>query len=508
MSVDAVRDVSIVGVVGAGTMGRGIAQVAAVGGCAVKLFDADAAAAKAAVEFIGAMLDRAVERGRMEAADAKAARGNVEIVDSVAGLAPCAVVVEAVVEDLEVKRRVFAELETVVAADAILATNTSSLSVTLIAASCRKPERIAGMHFFNPVPLMRLVEVIEGARTGPGVAETLIGLGRRMGRVPVRVGDAPGFLVNQIGRGFTIESAHVFEDGVAGWHDIDRILREGVGFRMGPFELMDLTALDTTHPATEMIYRQFYDEPRYRPSPMMSLRREAGLLGRKTGRGFYDYPDGDPVGPEEPAAPAYDGRPVWISGAEPEAAASLRAPVLAAGGRLEEGERPSGDALVLVTPIGEDATTAAVDQGLDARRVVAVDTLFGAGRRWTLMRTPVTAPDYAAAAHGLLGGGDAPATVVNDGPGFVAQRVVSMIVNIGCAVAQARTSTPEDVDRAVTLALAYPSGPLAWGDAVGPATILRILENVFRLTGDPRYRPAPWLRRRARLGVSLLTPED
>ena len=507
MSVDTTHDDSIVGVIGAGAMGRGIAQVAAVGGCAVKLFDADAAAAKNAVDFIGKMLDRAVERGRMEAADAETARGNVEIVESVAGLAPCAVVIEAVVEDLEVKRRVFAELETVVAEDAVLATNTSSLSVTLIAASCRKPERVAGMHFFNPAPLMRLVEVIEGARTGPGVAETLIRLGERMGRVPVKVGDAPGFLVNQIGRGFTIESAHVFEDGVAGWHDIDRILREGVGFRMGPFELMDLTALDTTHPATEMIYRQFYDEPRYRPSQMMSLRREAGLLGRKTGRGFYEYPDGDPVGPEEPPAPAYDGRPVWISGAEPEAAASLRGPVLEAGGRLEKSERPSDDALVLITPIGDDATTAAVDQGLDARRAIAVDTLFGAGRRWTLMRTPVTAPDYAAAAHGLLGGGDAPATVVNDGPGFVAQRVVAMIVNVGCAVAQARTSTPEDIDRAVTLALAYPFGPLAWGDAVGPATILRVLENVYRITGDPRYRPTPWLRRRARLGVSLLMPE-
>lgn len=160
MSVDTTRDDSIVGVIGAGAMGRGIAQVAAVGGYAVKLFDADATAAKNAVDFIGGMLDRAVARGRMEAADAEAARSNVEIVDSAAGLAPCAVVVEAVVEDLEVKRRVFAELETIVAEDAILATNTSSLSVTLIAASCRKPERVAGMHFFNPAPLMRLVEEI------------------------------------------------------------------------------------------------------------------------------------------------------------------------------------------------------------------------------------------------------------------------------------------------------------------------------------------------------------
>ena len=508
MSIDATRDELIVGVIGAGTMGRGIVQVAAVGGCYVKLFDADAATAVDAVSFIDKMLDRAVERGRMEAADAETARGNIEIVNSAAGLAPCAIVIEAVVEDLEIKRQVFAELETIVSEDAILASNTSSLSVTLIAASCRKPERIAGMHFFNPVPLMRLVEVIEGARTGPGVAETLLDLGKRMGRVAVKVGDAPGFLVNQIGRGFTIESAHIVEDGVAGWYDIDRILRDGIGFRMGPFELMDLTALDTTHPATEMIYRQFYGEPRFRPSLMMSLRREAGLLGRKVGRGFYEYPDGDPVGQAEPEAPAYDGRPVWISSVEPGAAASLRDAVIEVGGKLERGERPSSDALILVTPIGEDATTAAVGQGVDGTRAIAVDTLFGAGRRWTLMRTPVTTPGSAAAAHGLFGGGDVPATVINDGPGFVAQRVVAMIVNIGCAVAQARTSTPEDIDQAVTLALAYPYGPLAWGDAVGPATILRVLQNIYRITGDPRYRPTPWLRRRAQLGVSLLTPED
>lgn len=506
--IDANREDLTVGVIGAGTMGRGIAQVAAVGGCTVKLFDANAGAAEDAAGFIGKMLDRAVERGRMEAPDAEAARARIEIVDSTAGLAPCPIVIEAVIEDLEIKRKVFADLESIVADDAILASNTSSLSVTLIAASCARPERVAGMHFFNPVPLMRLVEIIEGARTGPGVADVLFELGKRMGRVPVRVGDAPGFLVNQIGRGFTIESAHIYEEGVAGWYDIDRILREGVGFRMGPFELMDLTALDTTHPATEMIYRQFFDEPRFRPSLMMSLRKEAGLLGRKVNQGFYAYPDRDPVGEDEPAAPAYDGRPVWISNAEPDAAATLREAVIAAGGKLEDGNAPSKDALILVTPVGEDATTAAVDQKLDAARTIAVDTLFGAGRRWTLMRTPVTSADVSAAAHGLFGGGEVPATVINDGPGFVAQRVIAMIVNISCAVAQARTSTPEDIDQAVTLGLGYPYGPLAWGDEIGPASILRVLQNIYRLSGDPRYRPTPWLRRRAQLGVSLLTPED
>ena len=508
MTINANQEGLIIGVIGAGTMGRGIAQVAAVGGCTVKLFDTNHDAALDAASFIEKMLDRAVERGRMEDLDAKAAIKRLEIVQNISDLAPCPIVIEAVIEDLDIKRQVFSELETIVAEDAILASNTSSLSVTLIAAPCKRPERIAGMHFFNPVPLMRLVEVIEGARTGLGVADTLLELGKRMGRVSVRVGDAPGFLVNQIGRGFTVESAHIYEDGIANFYDIDRILRDGVGFRMGPFELMDLTALDTTHPATEMIYRQFNDEPRYRPSLMMSLRMEAGLLGRKVGRGFYGYPDGSPVGEDEPPVPLYDGRSIWVSDYEPEAAETVRQAVSDAGGILENGQAPSDNALILVTPIGDDATTAAVEQSLDATRTIAVDALFGAGRRWTLMRTPVTAKEFTSAAHGLFGGDDVPATVINDGPGFVAQRVVSMIVNIGCAVAEARTSSPEDIDQAITLALAYPSGPLAWGDIIGPTTVLRVLQNIYKLTGDPRYRPTPWLRRRAQLGVSLLVSED
>jgi 3-hydroxybutyryl-CoA dehydrogenase len=313
-----------------------------------------------------------------------------------------------------------------------------------------------------------------------------MGLGKRMTRTPVRVADAPGFLVNQVGRGYNIECAHIVSDGVSTYADVDRICRDAVGFPMGPFELMDLTAVDVTHPATALIYSQFYHEPRYRPATLMQMQLDAGLLGRKVGRGFYTYTDGKPDAEPEAPAPAYDGRPVWISNAEPDAAAKLRAIVEAAGGNLNSGDRPSDDALILVTPIGGDATDSAVSEGLDAARTMAVDTVFGLDKRRTLMKTPVTNSDFAAAAHGLLGGGDVPATVIGDTPGFIAH----------------------DIDMAVVLALNYPMGPLAFGDAAGPATILKILRNIQRLTGDPRYRPTPWLRRRAELGVSLLTPEN
>jgi len=508
MTIDPNSDELILGVAGAGAMGRGIVQVAAAGGCRVRLFDTNAVAAQEAAGFVEKMLMRNVEKGRMAEEDAVVAIANIEVVDSIAGFAPCQIIIEAVVENLDIKNIVFRDIEAAVSADTIIASNTSSLSVTSIAAACEHPERVAGMHFFNPVPLMKLVEVIDGVRTAPHVAGVLMDLGKRMTRTPVHVKDAPGFLVNQVGRGYNIECAHIASDGVADYADIDRICRDAIGFRMGPFELMDLTAVDVTHPATNLIYEQFYHEPRYRPATLMQTQLDAGLLGRKSGQGFYVYEDGKAVVADEAAAPAYDARPVWISQAEPGAAAKLSAIVQAAGADIETGDTPSAEALILVTPIGGDATDCAVSEGLDAGRTIAVDTVFGLEKRRTLMKTAITQAEFSAAAHGLLGGGDVPATVIGDTPGFIAQRAVAAICNIGCSVAQARTADPDDIDMAVVLALNYPMGPLAFGDTVGPALVLKILRNIHRLTGDPRYRPTPWLRRRAELGVSLTTPES
>ena len=237
------------------------------------------------------------------------------------------------------------------------------------------------------------------------------------------------------------------------------------------------------------------------------MQLDAGFLGRKTGQGFYTYHEGKPQIEDEIPAPKFDGRPVWISKAEPENYKKLRAIVEEAGEDIEYGDTPSETALILVTPIGGDATDSAVSEGLDAERVVAVDTLFGLKTRRTLMKTAITRSDFAAAAHGLLGGGNVPATLIGDTPGFIAQRTVAAICNIGCSLAQARTAAPEDIDMAVVLALNYPMGPLAFGDFIGAATVLKILTNIQRLSGDPRYRPTPWLRRRAELGISLATPD-
>ena len=508
MKLDVNRPDLTVGVIGTGAMGRGIAQVTAAGGMSVLMTDARPGAADEAKDFIAKMLDRAAEKGSMSKEEAAAAVARIKIVDSHRDMRPCHVVIEAIVENLEAKRALFGELETIVTADCILVSNTSSMSVTTIGAKLKTPQRFAGFHFFNPVPLMRLVEVISGQLTDEAVCDALMGLGRRMTREPVRLTDAPGFLVNQVGRGFSLEGSHLVYEGVATFADVDRVMRDVGGFRMGPFELMDLTGLDVTQPASALIYNQFFQEPRYRPNLIMQARYEAGVLGRKTKKGFYSYDaEMKPTVPMEAAVPAARPESVWLSAVEAQGSTKLKEVLVKLGANVEQGAQPSANALILVTPIGEDATTAATSQGLDPKRTVAVDTLFPMVKRRTIMTTPITDPAYRDAAHGLFASDGVPVTVCRDSPGFIAQRIVAMIVNIGCSIAQSRTASPADIDKAVTLGLNYPNGPFKFGDVLGVQNIHRVLENMNKIYADPRYRPNIWLTRRAKLGVSLLTPE-
>jgi 3-hydroxybutyryl-CoA dehydrogenase len=508
MAFDATRPDLIVGVIGTGAMGRGIAQVTAAGGMQVLMADSRPGAAQEARDFIEKMVSRAAEKGSMTKDEAVGAVNRIRIVGGPADMKPCHVVVEAIVENLQAKQELFAELESIVAPDCILASNTSSLSVTTIASKLKTAQRFAGLHFFNPVPLMKLVEVIDGIQTEGWVGDALMTLGRRMTREPVRLRDAPGFLVNQVGRGYTLEASHLVYEGVAEFADVDRVMRDVGGFRMGPFELMDLTGLDVTQPASELIYQQFFQEPRYRPNLIMRSRYEAGVLGRKTQRGFYRYDEETrPQVSPEPAPPAAHSGSVWVSSADTQGHEVLIGLLGKLGARVESGAYPSAAALILVTPVGEDATTCAVEQKLDPKRTVAVDTLFPMAKRRTIMGTPLTERAYRDGAQGLLASDGVPVTVCRDSPGFIAQRIVAMIVNIGCSIAQSRTAQPADIDRAVTLGLNYPSGPFRFGDVLGAGRVHRVLSTMYRIYGDPRYRPNIWLTRRARLEVSLLTPE-
>lgn len=497
----------LLGIVGTGLMGRGIAQIAVQGGISVVLHDSRPNGAAEAREAIIATLDKLAAKGKLTPADVQAAAERLTVANGLGDLARCTVVTEAIVEKLEAKRELFQQLEAVVADDCILATNTSSLSVTAIAAACRCPSRVAGFHFFSPVPLMKIVEVIAGPLTDNAIAGQLIDMGKRMGHTAVRASDTPGFIVNHAGRGYLTESLRLLGETVAAYPEIDRILRLGAGFRMGPFELLDLTGLDVSQPVMESIYEQYYQEPRFRPSPIARQRLAAGLLGRKSQRGFYRYADGQKEEVAPPAIPARENLAVWLSQEDAATFPQVVDLLTSLGAQRDSGERPGADSLCLVLPVGQDATSAAVAAGIDPTRCVALDPLFLKGCR-TLMTTPLTALRYRDAAHALLASDNTPVAVVHDSPGFVSQRVVASIVNIGCDIAQQGIATPQDIDRAVTLGLGYPLGPLAMGDRLGAATVLSILDGLFDFYRDPRYRPSPWLKRRALLGVSLLTPEN
>ena len=507
---------SRIGVVGAGAMGRGIVQLFAQAGVPVVLHDTQPSAVEAAMAHLRDTFARLVDKGKVSAQAAQATLDRISTGETLAAFAGCDLVVEAIIERLDIKQTLFRALEAVLSAEAVIATNTSSLSVTAIAAAVRHPQRVAGYHFFNPVPLMRIVEVIGGPRTDASVLTRLSELARQAGHVPVVCQDTPGFIVNHAGRAFGPESLKALGEGVTGYADIDRILREqvqigGQGFKLGPFELLDLTGLDVSHPVMESIYHQYYEEARYKPSVIGAQRLAAGLLGRKVGEGFYRYSAGavvaDPALAESPAPAAPTGVRAWVARGPQQA--DVRALLEGLGATLDTGAQPSPDSLIVLTPLGIDATEAA--RGLDARRAVALDTLMPFGlracKRRVMMSTPATGAEWRDRAHGLFAADGARVSVLRDSAGFIAQRVLAMIVSVGCEIAQQRVASPSDIDTAVRLGLGYPAGPLSMGDAIGPTRVLEILEGMHRVTADPRYRPSAWLRRRALLGLSLLTDD-
>jgi 3-hydroxybutyryl-CoA dehydrogenase len=504
----AYRDTTIA-VVGAGAMGRGIVQVLAEAGFSVIMHDASEAAMTAGRDFARGMIDRAAQKGRMDAASAEAAKARIATVADIAGLGGADIVIEAIVEDIDAKRGLVARLDTVLAPSAIIASNTSSLSITAIAAGSAHPSRVAGLHFFNPVPLMKVAEIIRGAETDADVVTRLVRLTEAFGHAPIVTEDSPGFVVNHAGRGLYTEGLRIVQEGVAAPAAIDLLMREAAGFRMGPFELFDLTGLDVSYAVMRKIYEQFWQEPRFRPTPLPQRQVDAGHFGRKTGRGFYRYPDGRIAYPPEPAPPPQpnDAGRVWLdrSGvSDREFLARLGAML---GDRLDPGEAPAADSTCLVAPYGLDATRATLVAGLDPARTLAVDPLMGADRRLTLMPSPATSASHRDACWSILAVSGGRVTVVRDSPGFVVQRMLATIVNIACDIAQQRIATPPDIDRAVTLGLGYPEGPLALGDRIGPPRILAILDALLARTGDPRYRASLWLRRRAELGLSLIVEE-
>ena len=505
MAQDLQRPDLIVAIIGTGTMGRGIAQVCAQAGMRTLLFDSQPGAATEATASIGKALDGLVAKGRMTADAKQDVIDRLRPIASLDDVAPAGIVIEAIVEDLATKRDLFCALEKRIAPDAVIATNTSSLSVTEIAAGCASPARVAGLHFFNPPPLMRLVEVIGGLRSDPQLVAALTGFACRIGKQAVVATDTPGFVVNHAGRAYGPEALRIVAQGIATPREVDLLMKEAAGFRMGPFELLDLVGADVAHAVMVSIFERYFGDPMYQPSAELAVRVAGGLLGRKTKQGFYNY-DSLPAASAPTVQVAAQPLPAsaWI--ADEDGGRELAEWLKSAGVKTQLGGAPATHVLCCVTPLGEDATGATVRLKLDPARTVAVDMLGGFKGRRTVMKTPLTTPETLGAAVAALSAG-APVTVINDSPGFVVQRLLAMIVNIGTRIAELRIAAPGDIDTAVELGLNYPKGPLALGDMLGVRRVVAVLDGMHKVTLDPKYRATTWLRRRALLGVSLHTPD-
>lgn len=492
--------------IGTGVMGMGIAQIAAQAGVEVRLFDAKAGAAEQGLAKLKATLEKLQAKGKFTEEVLHETLSRFKILNSIEDVAGVDLVVEAIIENLDIKQSLFKQLEGIVSADTILATNTSSLSVTAIASNLEHQGRMAGFHFFNPVPLMKIVEVIAGLATDEQVVADLLELAQRMGHLGVRTKDTPGFIVNHTGRAYGTEALKALGEGVASVSEIDRILRDGAGFRMGPFELFDLTALDVSHPVMESIFNQYYQEDRYRPSALTRQMLAGKKVGRKVGEGFYRYSDGqktnEAAAQTAPVVTTFNT--VWVKADLASDAEVLTHYLTEQGFALDMDEQPQALSLIVLATYGEDTTTAALRLGVEPQRAVSIDMLTDFAKHRTIMPSIATQKIYIDQAHAIFAKNNHAVSVIEESIGFIAQRVLAMVINLACDIAQQQIATATDIDRAVKLGLGYPHGPISWGDVLGAERILLILERILTNTGDQRYRPSPWLKRRARLNLSLL----
>ena len=486
-----------IAVVGAGTMGAGIAQIAAVAGYPVTVYDAVEGAAGRAVTAVRDQVARLVAKGRL---DCDPAGLRLAVATELGELAPAQCVIEAVVEDLAVKQALFADLEKVVTPDCVLATNTSSLSPTAIAAGLGHPERLVGLHFFNPAPLMRLVEVVSGLATDPGVAAAVTKLAEDWGKQVVQAAATPGFIVNRVARPFYAEALRLAEEQAAGPATIDAALTQAGGFRMGPFALMDLVGQDVNEAVTRSVWAAFGYDPRFAPSLLQRAMVEAGWLGRKSGRGWYHY--GDDAAPPAPDAAPSRPAPAQVTehGASPLRALLSRSGVEIRAGAGSDGtvDLPSGALLVRcdgrpATALAQGRPVVVVDRTLDDATAVGIAIAASDG-------CPTATVDEAT---GLLQAAGLTVYVIDDAPGLVVTRTVAMLVNGAVDARHKGVASAADIDTAMRLGTNYPLGPLAWGQSWGPATVLGILDAMHAWYGEDRYRPSALLRRIAAAGGSL-----
>ncbi|MGW4756120.1 3-hydroxyacyl-CoA dehydrogenase [Streptomyces chartreusis] len=487
---------SPVAVVGTGTMGQGIAQVALVAGHPVRLYDTAPGRAQAAADAIGARLDRLVAKDRLTGADRDAARARLLPAESLAELADCALVVEAVLERLDVKQELLRELEGVVDEDCLLATNTSSLSVTAIGGALANPGRFVGLHFFNPAPLLPLVEVVSGFATDVTSATRAYETARAWGKTPVACADTPGFIVNRIARPFYAEAFAVYEAQGADPATIDAVLRECGGFKMGAFELTDLIGQDVNESVTHSVWQAFFHDVRFTPSLAQRRLVESGRLGRKSGHGWYDYAEDaerdEPHTAEKRQQPAY-----VVAEGDLGPASELLSLIREAGIPVREEEEDHGTRLVL--PSGGQLALADGQTSVEFRDVVYFDLSVDYRRatRIALSASQDTALQTLTEAIGLFQALGKDVSVIGDVPGMIVARTVARIVDLAHDAVAKGVATVEDIDTAMRLGVNYPMGPFEWSRRLGRGWAYDLLDELHVREPSGRYAPSLALYRHA-----------
>jgi 3-hydroxybutyryl-CoA dehydrogenase len=500
-----------IGVAGAGTMGAGIAQLACVGGARTLLHDPIPDALDRGLESIRKRLEREVERGRLPRQDADAAVERLSPAPALDDFRPCELVIEAAPESLELKRALFAQLADEVVSDrCVLATNTSSLLVTAVAAGITVAERVVGMHFFNPAPVMRLLEVVAGEQSAPAALAVARAAGEAMGKRVIDAADGPGFLVNRCNRPFGLEALKLLQEGVASVEQIDLACRLGGGFRMGPFELMDLVGLDTGLDVSRSFYEQSFGEPRWRPSPITARYVAAGRHGRKSGRGYYDY-GRDPYRPPDPEPrTAGGGNGIVVIAGESALAAELAQAATDAGWTVAlPGESDNVPELIVDCTGGEEpeaplqggphaiccasGSLAAIDAGGNAVGFHALPPLAESSMV-ELARGPDSAESAITTAERFFASLGKHTAWVGDAPGLVLGRIVCQVINEASFALAEGIGVAEDIDTGMVYGLNYPRGVLSWADQIGIDHVLSVLDGLFEERREERYRAAPLLR--------------